>query len=197
MQTAMDTRITAALSTVDASASTITRTLTASVSTSLAASASTVRAMNATVNTQMAGKMSATLHMWTGGCGNTGHSGWQEYCLNQVEIDTSAPYFRKETNTRFRSRQAMYFTFEAYMMKRSRHWVHNLIYVNGNHRRHTHTWTWDPWTSSNWVDDTAILTYKIAANQQFYSRQYVNSWTNWHSSRQYSRVTVIYRGTVV
>jgi hypothetical protein len=195
--TAMDTRITAALSTVDASASTITRTLTASVSTSLAASTSSIRAINASVATQLGSKMSDTLHMWSGGCNNQGHSGWQEYCLNHVEINTAAPYFRKETNTRFRSSRAMYFTFEAYMLKRSHHWCYNLIYINGNHRRHSHGWTWDPWTSSHWVEDTVMLTYTIGVNQQFYSRQYVNSWTNWNSGRHHSRVTVIYRGKIL
>ena len=62
--------------------------------------------------------------------------------IHIVQINTAAPYFRKETNTRFRSSRAVYFTFEAYMLKRSHHWCYNLIYINGNHRRHSHGWTW-------------------------------------------------------
>ena len=56
------------------------------ITNALAGVASTIVAVNRNVSVALAGKADADVHMWTGGCRNHGHSGWQEYCLNQVHV---------------------------------------------------------------------------------------------------------------
>ena len=56
------------------------------ISTALTRVASSITAVNRNVTLSLAGKADANIHMWTGGCASHGHSGWQEYCLNQAHV---------------------------------------------------------------------------------------------------------------
>ena len=192
----IDTRITGVLSALATTTSEINAGVAAADATIAASVTAQIRAVNvslAGVTTALAGKKDDALHIWIGSCSNTGHGGWREYCYNRVNVDTARPYFRKESNTRMRTITSGYFKMQFYRLFQSCNWEHTLLYFDGNHRRHTHTWTGG---NSQWRDQDVYLTWPMAANKQSWARAWTCNWTLWNTSPHYSRFTMMYVGVL-
>ena len=178
----IDTRITGVLSTLATTTSEINAGVAAADATIAASVTAQIRAVNvslAGVTTALAGKKDDALHIWIGSCSNNGNGGWREYCYNRVNVDTARPYFRKENDSRMRTITSGYFRMQFYRMFQSCNWEHTLLYFDGNHRRHTHTWTGG---NSQWRDQDVYLTWPMAANKQSWARAWTCGWTIWNTS---------------
>jgi hypothetical protein len=133
------------------------------LSRSAVSSTNSLSTMNASLLTAIGNKASAFQHVWLGGCANANHGCWQDFCLNRVELDKAAPYFRKSSNTRMKALIAGMFRMQAYFMG-TRNWMHVSVYINGQRRRNTHAHTYHGW----WKSDYSDHTFYIAANQDFW-----------------------------
>jgi hypothetical protein len=133
-------------------------------------------------------------HMWSGG--SNGHhrgSGWADFALDRVELDTAAPYFKKESNTRFKALKAGLYHIRFNVMAYSGNWCWRHIKIRvGNrdavpsHHKYQHTW------QSSEVE----VVWPIKAGELFYMQSYVAGCSNpyqWHSG-WYNRVQIIYMG---
>ena len=106
MTNTMDARISTVLGSLASTATALTAaqeagasTLTASVSTQLTRVNTSIRA----VNVALAGKRSAVQHVFVASCSAAQDGGWRDFCFDRVQVDTSRPMFRKESNVRMRS----------------------------------------------------------------------------------------------
>ena len=205
LEDSVDSSVTTLTNTIDGRIATVMSNLvatTASINAATAASGAAltasvtgqIRAVNvsmAAVTAGLAAKMDAQPHMWMGSCSGTPHGGWHEYCFNRQDVDTARPYFRKENNNRMRTITSGYFSMQFYRLFQSCNWEHTLLYFDGNHRRHTHTWTGG---NSRWRDQDAYLTWPMAANKQSWARAWTCGWTIWNTSDHYSRFIMTYEG---
>lgn len=133
-------------------------------------------------------------HMWSGGSnGHSRGSGWADFALDRVELDTAEPYFKKQSNTRFRALKAGLYHIRFNVMAYSGNWCWRHIKIRvGNrdavpsHHKYQHTW------QSSEVE----VFWPIKAGEEFYMQSYVAGCSNpyrWHSG-WYNRVQVIYVG---
>lgn len=147
--------------------------------------------MNTSITVSLASKRSVLSHVWSGGCNQGRHGGWHRFCLNQVDVNTARPMFTV-VGDQFQALRTGLYDITFGRMFTSCNWEHTAINVNGSRRRHTHAWYW---TGGNWMDNEIRLLYTITANQRFWAEAYsACGWTTWHTSRIYSRVTVVYEG---
>lgn len=134
-----------------------------------------------------------TKYMWSGGTNSHSRgNGWTDFTLDRVEYDAAAPYFKKESNTRFKALKDGLFRIRWNFMHHGNNWCwrHAQIFVNNqNIVPSTHQW------GHTWKENMLEVTWPIKANQQFWFRAYTNCGDpyRWHSGR-YNRVQVFYEG---
>jgi len=125
--------------------SSLTATLERSVSSSVSANANSMTTMNRTLGRALAAKRDTFRHHWTGGCSGNRNGGWNWYCLDRIESDTSAPYFRKQNNDRFVTTRAGLFRLNFFTINNSCGWAHSGAFVQGRWVTMTHLHTWQSW----------------------------------------------------
>jgi hypothetical protein len=141
-----------------------------------------LRSINASLVLAMNNKASEEKHFWLGGCANSNHGCWQDFCLNQVEIDKARPYFHKRTNTRMQALLTGMFRMQAYFMG-TRNWMHISVFINGRRMRYTHMHVRYGWWKSHYSDHT----FFIAAGQDFWFQgcgHYHNANSDFRHQRQ-------------
>jgi hypothetical protein len=143
--------------------------------------------MNASVTRSLLNVKKLKVNLWSGGCSSRGGSGWQEFCLNVQHYNTAAPYFRKQTNTRFQTLIAGIYTIRFSAAGESCNWAHTLVYIDGRHWEHTLSWQ----GTGHWQQTDAMVTHPVNANKQMWGKKHSGCWQAWHRTDN-SRHTFIY-----
>jgi len=117
------------------------------------------------------GNSDKPVHMWSGGPKSSKYAnGWHDLVMDRTDYDTAAPYFQKQTNTRFRALKSGLFKVDYNIRQYgSGHcWRHMRFFVNGKHINYEHHYV----QSHFHLKYTA--TWHIKAGQQFWGRMYVS-----------------------
>jgi hypothetical protein len=134
-----------------------------------------------------------TKYMWSGGSNDHSRgNGWTDFTLNRVEYDAAEPYFKKESNTRFKALKDGLFRIKWNFMHHGNNWCwrHAQIMVNNrNIVPSTHQW------GHTWKENTLEVTWPIKANQLFWFKAYCSCGDpyRWHAG-WYNRVQITYEG---
>jgi len=139
-------------------------------------------------------------HMWSGGAKGTSRGGgWADFVLDRVEFDTAAPYFKKQSNTKFQAlKDGLYsirWNYRSYSHDNC--YRQARIYVNGKTIiPDTHSYMY------HWQEHTVQVTWPIKSGEVFYMQAYTHCgnpyrWAGGGSWRDaYNRVQVIYEGQI-
>jgi len=165
------------------------------VSTTLSKSVTAVEAKT-TVNE--ANIISQPIHMWSGGTRSSLYgSGWTEIKADRIEIDNAAPFFQRQTASRFRALKSGLFKIEVnYMSYCSKGYRQHEFNVN-NKVVHRGTYKY----AEQWNDQRYSVTWHIKAGQVFYNRAYINCgstklYGSTKSEGAYNRYQVTYLGVL-
>ena len=122
--------------------------------------------MHSTPAASLANDMPRAAHVFRGGCSARRHGSWHWYCLDRVAWDTSAPYFRKASNTCLTSLINIVVNIQLFSIGTSCNWQYHQLHVTGQHWSGAHGHAY-----SNWKDSHVVDTLRIPRGQWWSIRQ--------------------------